>query len=630
MVSTMADYKNDDYNPEEISSLLNTIDSLVTFSGGGKKANETVTEARPVSQKNSTPGRADINELKRQGFAEAQIHEIEKGMNEMIPTEIYAQKCYNWMQMREIRKGLLKNLNTSMYEDPLYSASQMREIRLGLLDHLDVSSYAKLILSATDMLRIRKILFAEAYQKNPTGFGWTAQHSDYGIHLRVSQDCMKAFLTLPESFRYKELTEDHIMEVLEEYGIVYGILSSAVSRIVNEKPIDEEICIAQGKTPAIGKSGWYELFFDNCIEKGHTAPPDGDIDYTDVNVIDAVVPGQMLAKYHPAQKNIEGMTVTGIPLNGVMGEELPDLSGHGIEYDAGRNLYFATCKGYASYDATTSSLNVWNVYKIKGDISYFQNTEYDGAVHVLGSVKNSTIIRAKGDIIIDGFVENSTIISQQNIVIKGGVNGSGSGVIEAGGSCRGTFFEYATVKAGGLVEGNYFLRCKITTDDRLVAKGKKARIMGGNITAAIGVEAVIIGNYLSDKTICNVGDIHHLEKRIIDISKKKHSIANELQQLNDGKQKLINLIGEDHVDNNTLYQKTKLAIEIKEGQMADCNKEISHLKVVISRAGKAYIKAQREVQTDVTFIFNGKRQKIEQDIKHGLFLTKERIQKQRR
>lgn len=610
----MADYdqsKPEEFDLNDISSLLNTIDSLLSVSGHMEAIDS---QTIPLSK-------LKLNELKEAGFTETQLEEISKGLKADLPVEIYAKKEYNWMQMYEIRMGLMERLDPEIYASPLYSANQMHEIRLGMLNHLDVSSYANLVLSATDMQTLRKMLFAKAYKANPTKFARTFTDDETGILIRISKDCMQAFLMLPANVS-EDLSLSDLFRVLDNHEIVYGLIEDNIRRIAQTRPVNQEILIAQGKPPITGKPGWYELFFENCIEKGHTVPPDGEIDYTDVNTIDVVNPGDKLAKYHPAQKDTEGITVTGITVEGITGGNLPRLTGVGFELDDASGIYYATAKGYASYNDSTSSLNVWNVYHVQGDVCYYQSVEFDGTIHVSGSVRSMATLRAKGDIIIDGFVENANVYSDQNIVIKGGANGGGQGRIEAGGSVRANFFENIDVTAKGMVESNYYFNSNITTEDRMIARGRKARIIGGRICAALSVDAVIVGNYLSSKTLFNVGDIHSMKRNITTLSATRKGVLDELDQLAMGKQKLTLLLGESQVTGNPLYVKTCNAIHTKELQMQDLDREIDRIHTVMKRAEKAYIKIHGHLQADVTIIINNIRKETPTITSRSIMLTK--------
>lgn len=596
---------------DEITSILSTIDALLSVSD---RKDEIVSKAVPLSE-------IKIEKLREEGFAEAQLTEISKGLEKKLPVNLYAKKELNWMQMSEIRLGLMDGLDVTVYANSLFSASQMREIRLGLLDHLDVSAYAKLMLSATDMRRIRKVLFNEAYKAKEKHFGRTVEDEATGVLLRISEDCLEAYMRIPEGAG-TDLAEPDLLQILADHEITYGIIQENLSSLLEQDPGGDELCVAQGKAPIIGKSGWYELFFKNTIENSHYLPPDREIDYSSVSAVENVAPGDVLAKYHPAQTDTGGITVTNIPVDGINGEELPRLTGVGIRYDDSERTYIATTSGHPSYSNVTNSLNVWRIHEVAGNVSYLQSMSFDGIIHVSGSVQNMAVLRATGDIIIDGFVEGAHIFSDQNVIIKGGVNGGEQGSITAGGFLHGKFFENATIRANGSIEGNYFLNCTISTDNSVFARGKKSRIIGGSIEAAYCIEAAVIGNYLSHKTIFQVGDTASINKRITDNAKTKEKALAELQELTLGQQKLIMLLG-DATKDNDLYNKTCSAIYTKELQVSTCDREVTRLKAALARASKAYVKVNSRLQEDVVFIINGNKKIVDRTITRGIVLTKQ-------
>ena len=49
-----------------------------------------------------------MDKLKKKGFMDIQLHQIQLGLSEGLPVEIYAKSEFDWFQMEEIRKGLTK------------------------------------------------------------------------------------------------------------------------------------------------------------------------------------------------------------------------------------------------------------------------------------------------------------------------------------------------------------------------------------------------------------------------------------------------------------------------------------------------------------------------------------------
>lgn len=181
-------------------------------------------------------------ELEEQGFCEAQIDEIMTGMKQQLSTGYYARSCYNWKQMREIRMGLLENLDVGIYANYLFSAEQMREIRMGLLENMDVHSYANLIFSAMDMAKARKKLLGDAYCKNPEGFAREFSDEETGIRIRISNDCMKAYVTIPKEC---SCCEEKLERVLNQNDIICGISKAQLRKACREEMREQEIRVAE-------------------------------------------------------------------------------------------------------------------------------------------------------------------------------------------------------------------------------------------------------------------------------------------------------------------------------------------------------------------------------------------------
>ncbi len=601
----------------DVDALLDKINGIASLTDEGAPEPEVEAEVPEIDY-------SDAKAMEEADYGEAQIAEIQMGRGQGLDVRRFANPAYNWMQMREIRFGLAEGLDVSLYDNPLFSASQMREIRFGLENGLDAASYAKLILSATDMYQSRTKLFAEAYKADPKKYGRSVTDDSTGIQVRVSDDCMSAYITIPKR-PLSEITEAKILGILEERNIVYGLQEDAVREAVRQNLTGTEICAALGKKPSNGRDGWYEPKFESGMDQFQFVQPNEEIDYTNVNMVESVMPGQVLVKYHRAESDVFGVTVSGITVDGTAGKELPELRGVGFTYNPEKQVYLAAEKGYPAYNEMNGTLNIWNVYSVRGDVTYYQSVEYEGTIHIFGNVGSMATVRASGNIIVEGFVESASLFSEHDIVIKGGVNGGGHGLISAGGNLRGKFFENANLRARGAVEGNYFLNCDVVTDDRVTAHGRKARIMGGHVTAAASVEAVMIGNYMGVRTVFNVGDIAGLDSRIQEVQKAADAVSDQLSQLQAGKEQLETLLGAGSASSNALYVRTLLAMGSLERQMEDHNREIDRLNAVRRKALKAYVKIHGELQEGVLFIINGNKKTIGQTITNGITLTREHV-----
>lgn len=554
--------------------------------------------------------RCSREELERMQFGDAQIGEIEEGIRQNLPVEHYAKNCYNWKQMREIRKGLSKDLDISRYDNDFFSAEQMCEIRKGLLDHLDVSSYASLVFSAGDMARMRKNLMDDAYVSNPTGHAKVFTDEESGVRIRISDNCMKAYMTVPKG---KKFSVAELERTLKRNDICHGISKGQLKKAA-DGGCAGELLVAEGTKASTGTDGRYEYFFDAVRSEVPKIQEDGSVDYTKVTYEEKRNPGDALAKYHPAEQGTDGETVTGIRVRGEKGRDLAVLHGHGVKYDEAKKLYTASETGYVVLDEEAETLNIWNVYVTEGDLNrYNGNITYDGIIYVKGAVHDMAEIEASGDVIVEGYVEGASIKAGGNIILESGMNGCGRGTLEAGGKVSGRFFEAVSIHAKGDVEGTYFLNCNVVTDRSLIAKQEKAKIVGSSIQAGYAVETYSIVSSGRPSTSISVGNPAWIEKNIRDTEKKLAKVEDELRQLTEGKEKIGGMFGGEVKKQSTLFHQVCVAIRMKEEESQELKGELAYQEKMRKRAKCAYVKVLNSVQAGVVLSVCGKMRRIEQD-----------------
>lgn len=94
-------------------------------------------------------------------FTGAQMEVIRIGLMRGVDVKQYAHQDFNINQMWEIMMGLCGKYDVSRYADPRFDAEQMQQIRLGLEKKLDVAAYADPKLPAGEMERYRGRLEAK-------------------------------------------------------------------------------------------------------------------------------------------------------------------------------------------------------------------------------------------------------------------------------------------------------------------------------------------------------------------------------------------------------------------------------------------------------------------------------------
>lgn len=60
----------------------------------------------------------------------------------------------------------------------------------------------------------------------------------------------------------EEITEEYILQCMEEQGIKAGIKKDVIQTILLEVPYGKEYVVAEGKPAKQGEAGYYEFFFE--------------------------------------------------------------------------------------------------------------------------------------------------------------------------------------------------------------------------------------------------------------------------------------------------------------------------------------------------------------------------------
>lgn len=408
----------------------------------------------------------DENSLSEMGYRQAQIDEIKRGYEAGVDVSVYAHSKFDWKQMRQLRLGLEDKLDVSIYNNPFFSAGQMQEIRLGLLEHVDVNSYARLIFSVTDM-RVRRKKSFKAVYNGGIDYSRTITDEMSGLKIRISKDYLRAYAMVPAECEF-DFTRNDVISILKRNGIIIGIKKDAAERVASQANRGMEFLVAEGFEAEKGEDG----YFERLVTKGK------------------VTVDTPLVKYNPPQTGLKGITVTGMPIDAILGQECRKLRLKGVVYDELFNKYVAQRDGYMHFDEKNSVLKVEDIININhGLTSSHGDQEYFGAVRIKGNIIGPIKIIVDGDFFVEGEVEDATIKASGSVTISGGVYGKQRGSIHADGDVSAKFFKGIKIRTSGDINAEYFQACDIETDGSVVAEGEKSKIIGGSIVAGDLIQA---------------------------------------------------------------------------------------------------------------------------------------------
>ncbi len=511
----------------------------------------------------------DLTPYLTKEFLGVSIAEIRKGLRKGLDVSVYAKVIYSWQQMREIRLGLEKQEEVSIYLSSLYSWQQMREIRLGLEKGLDVSGYKSLTYTAGEM-RKRRHLLQSRHAEERTKKEGRAETAAFGekagaekIEVTISQDGMEAYISLRS--REVSVSVEELHAALALSGVCKGIDEKALEHISKGVEQKKKIKVAQGAGPVDGRDGYYEFFFRTELNRTPRLLENGFVDYQDIEWYEMAKQDQKLACYHKAEEGTCGYSVTGELISAKKGREKSVLYGKGVRVTPDRTTYFATLTGRV--ELKKNMLEVSKLLILEEMTLATGNVIFDGLVHVKGNVGSGTLIRATEDIVVDGFVEGATIESGGNVILRQGMNASGSGYVRAEKSVIGKFFEAALVYAGGDINVNYALNSKLSAEGHIIIAGVKGTLAGGSAFAAKGLFAYNLGNPAGISTFVKLGQSESMIMSRNKVEEKLKDVNRELLILRNGYESFNRKLALSQEVDMDIYLKIENAIYTKEKEL---------------------------------------------------------------
>jgi len=363
----------------------------------------------------------------------------------------------------------------------------------------------------------------------------------------ISENFLQAYYVgLPSLYgNRKKFSSQEIYDQLYDKGIKFGVNTDKIEEIIEKKNNENNYffieLIAEGKEGRKGENAKVELFFEKDRKAGKILE-DGRMDYKEIDLVKTVKSNQLIAvKYLPKE---------GVPGKNLRGDEIPYPKGDDIKFKPMRNvriiekdgkiLYYSTIEGSVEI-VGGSGITVNKMYEIKGNVDYSTgNVEFNGDVHIKGSVMSGFKIKAEGNIIVNGMVnQGAELISNGNISVKQGVVGrnydtklTSTGVVIA------QYIQNSTIQAGSdIVVKDYIMNCivksrgEVITPDRDSSLKGKGSIFGGETIALKGIIANSIGSDLAKSTKVIIGVDFEFDKKIKNINKGLNYCEQEISKI---------------------------------------------------------------------------------------------------
>ena len=256
------------------------------------------------------------------------------------------------------------------------------------------------------------------------------------------------------------------------------------------------------------------------------------MNFRDLDLLENVVVGQVLAVKVPAEDGVPGRTVTNRIIPARSGKDTQIKHGKGTILSEDGTELTAEINGQVVYQ--NGKISVEPVYHVKGDVSLETgNIVFLGSVVVSGSVQDNFTVKAAGNIEIKGSVQKAFLEAEGDIIIRQGIMGREEAKVEStGGSVYAKFIQTANVVAErDVIVAEGIMHSNADAGGRILCHGRRARIVGGLIRAGEEVNARYIGSDSFTKTVIRVGMNPKVLQQLSDLEDNKKTVSDEYEKV---------------------------------------------------------------------------------------------------
>ena len=322
-----------------------------------------------------------------------------------------------------------------------------------------------------------------------------------------------------------------IISFLRMNGVVHGIDEEAVRRFVDDPIYREAVLLAAGTGAKNGDDARIRYGFALDVSHVKLKETNGRVDFKELNLVQNVMEGQVLARKDDATRGEPGRTVTGGYISAADGKDTQIPVGKNVRLGEDGKTAVAEINGQVIMSA--GKITVEPVHVIAGDVNLRTgNVLFLGTVLVKGNVDDGFSVKAAGNIEVMGNVGKSNLDAEGDIIVHQGIAGKNAGRIRCGRSLWSRFIENARVEAGDLVVvSDGIMSSTVLADRKIICKGKRASIVGGQVRAVEEINAKSLGSVAGGETLLEVGYDPKRKERLGEIDQKREQCRQQLDDI---------------------------------------------------------------------------------------------------
>lgn len=400
--------------------------------------------------------------------------------------------------------------------------------------------------------------------------------NDAIMNVEISSDEMTAHMEVgAPGTGGTDLSFENMLMIFQNHGIIHGIKEDVIKRFEDYPEYNSSIQVAVGTPVLNGDDAKIVHNFSAETKAPNLREKNGKVDFKELNLVENVVAGQILAKKMPAGEGTDGTTVTG--------KSLPSSMGRDQEIEIGKNVKLSD-DGLTAISEINGQvfiigkkITVEPIYTVNGDVNlHTGNVLFLGTVIVKGNVEDGFSVKAAGNIEVMGNAGNCLLDAEGDIIVHQGILGKTKGKVTTSKSVYAKFIEHARIDAGqNVIAGEGIIHSYVDANEKIICQGRRASIVGGRLRATDEINAKNIGSVAGSETICEVGYDPKLKERMVEIENLINQRMKELEELDLNIKTL-----------NNLKKVQKKLPEDKEQYLAELTEKRKTIQLEIDEANK--------------------------------------------
>lgn len=416
---------------------------------------------------------------------------------------------------------------------------------------------------------------------------------DAAVSINIAPDKMSAYVIISPPEGGRMLTFQEFMQKLSEARVVFGTKDDVIQEICRNPVYGRQILIAEGASPVNGTNGKVELKFEVRKDARPTINEDGTVNYRELNLIENVTRGKVLAVAISPTMGIPGKNVIGVQIKALDGKPALLPRGRNVEISSDGTLLLASIDGLVNY--IDGKVSVFSIYEVQADVDNSTgNINFIGNVVVHGNVLSGFTIEAGGNVEVFGVVEGAIIKAGGNIVLRRGMQGTGKGMLMADGDIVARYIEHSNVCARGDIKAEAIMHSNVKCGNKMELLGKKGLLVGGTAKVGREIHAKVIGSPMATITDIEVGIDPGKRERYKVVKDELANAESDIMKSNQAIEILRKLdkVGKLPPEKVAILEKSIRTKEFYESKLVELREEMERLDEELEQESNGRILAQ--------------------------------------